>query len=89
MLCPKIVDVHLVKYGRGVGTPLLDLYFNPDTLGSHCPKWMLGSLILCESMQFQLNKAYKKSSIKKQSKCGKHIYWPDRIIGNLAQSNVE
>ena len=61
MWCPKIIYVHLVKSGRGVGTPLLDLYFNADALGSHCPKWLSGSSILCQSIQFRLNQAYGKS----------------------------
>ena len=61
MWCPKIIYVHLVKSGKGVGTPLLDLYFNADTLGSHCPKQLSGSSILCQSIQFRLNQAYGKS----------------------------
>ena len=63
MWCPKIIYVHLVKSGRGVGTPLLDLYFNADALGSHYPKWLSGSSILCQSIQFRLNQAYGKSPI--------------------------
>ena len=58
---PKIIYVHLVKSGRGVGTPLLDLYFNADALGSHYPKWLSGSSILCQSIQFRLNQFYGKS----------------------------
>ena len=61
MWCPKIIYVHLVKTGRGVGTPLLDLYFDADTLGSHGSKWLSGSSILCQSIQFRLNQAYGKS----------------------------
>ena len=60
MWCPKIIYVHLVKSGKGAGTSLQDLYFNADTVGSHCPKWLLGSSILC---QFRLNQAYGKSPI--------------------------
>ena len=44
-------------------SPLLDLYFNADALGSHCPKWLSGSSILCQSIQFRLNQAYGKSPI--------------------------
>ena len=63
MWCPKIIYVHLAKSGMGVSTPLLDLYFNADALGSHCPKWLSGSSILCQSIQFRLNQAYGKSPI--------------------------
>ena len=62
VFCAKSIYVHLVKSGREVPTPLLDLYFIPDALGSPHSKWPLGSSALCESIQFLLNQAYGKSS---------------------------
>jgi len=40
--CTKSIYVCLVKFGRGLGTPLLDLYFIQYGLGSLHSKWPLG-----------------------------------------------
>jgi hypothetical protein len=42
----------LVESVRGVDTPILYLYFIQAILGSHHPKWHLGSSVLYQYMTF-------------------------------------